>query len=317
VRAGRSPDVSIVIPTRDGRPYLEEALAMIRGQRTRRVVEIVGVDSGSKDGTPELLERHGARVLAVAPGAFDHGLTRNAGIAASRGALLVLLTQDAVPADADWLEALLAPFDRPAVAGVYARQLPRADAPVLVRRNVAEWIAGAETGRTQSLAGRPLEGVGDPFARYELCCFDHVCGATRRDVWTRFPYRSAVFGEDLEWGKRVIEAGMELVFEPRARVVHSHDRSLGYEYARTYACHHRLHELFGICTAPRLRDALLNAARAGVADAAYAWRHEPRPGRRARAVLRAPAAAFVSNLAQWKGARDARRGRPPHRRRGV
>jgi rhamnosyltransferase len=285
-------------------PELADALSMVRRQDTRRAVEIVAVDSGSTDGTLDALHRHGARVLTIAPAAFDHGLTRNAAVAAARAEHIVLMTQDAVPADAQWLDALLAPLDRPSVAGVYARQIPRPDAPALVRRNVTQWIAGAAEGRVQAL--ETSNGPDDAMARYRRCCFDHVCGATRRDVWTRFPYRSATFGEDLVWGKRVIEAGMHLVFEPAARVIHSHDRSLAYEYTRTYECHRLLYELFGLCTAPRLVDALRNAARAGAGDVAYAWRHERGPVARVKAVSRAPAAALVSNLAQWKGARDAR-----------
>jgi hypothetical protein len=104
----------------------------------------------------------------------------------------------------------------------------------------------------------------------------------------------------------VIEAGMHLVYEPAARVIHSHDRSLAHEFERTYECHRLLYQLFGLCTAPRLVDALRNAARAGAGDAVYAWRHERGPAARVKAVSRAPAAALVSNLAQWKGARDAR-----------
>jgi rhamnosyltransferase len=310
LKSAAPPDVSVVIPTRDGLPFLKDALSMVRAQRTHRRVEIVAVDSGSRDGTLDVLHEHRARVTSIDPRAFNHGLTRNAGAAIARGEFLVLLSQDAVPADDEWLEALLAPLERPSVAGVYARQVPRPDAPALDQRGVRQWITGAGEGRIQSLARVPADAAPDPFSRYQLCCFDHVCGATRREVWSRFPYLEAAFGEDLEWGKRVIEAGMELVYEPRARVMHSHDRSLAYEFARTYACHHRLHELFGVCTAPRLLDALRNAARAGISDMAYAWRNERQPVERARATLRAPAAALLSNLAQWRGARDARRGRP-------
>src|SRR5258707_827716 len=47
---------------------------------------------------------------------------------ASRGLFLVSLPQDATPLGPDWLGALLRPFENPAIAGVYSRQVPRPDA---------------------------------------------------------------------------------------------------------------------------------------------------------------------------------------------
>jgi rhamnosyltransferase len=300
----------VVIPTRDGGPRLREVLEALRGQDTRRVVEVVAVDSGSRDDTVSTLRAGGARVLSVPAPSFDHGLTRNEGIAAARGALVVLLTQDAVPAGAGWLEALLAPLQDPAVAGVYARQVPRPEATALTARNVAAWLAGVDEGRVQSLAAAGSWEALAPLSRYHLCCFDHVCAALRRAAWERFPYRAAPFAEDLEWGREVIRAGFSLVYEPRAVVLHSHDRSLAYEYRRTYACHRRLYALFGLRTVPRARDVLRNTLRAGLGDALYAWRHERGLPRRLRALVRAPAAALLSNLAQWRGARDEIGGAP-------
>jgi rhamnosyltransferase len=219
-------------------------LAAVRTQETPRAVEIVAFDSGSSDGTVGLLREFGARITEIPPAEFNHGATRNQAIAAARAPLVVLLTQDAVPAHARWLEALLAPFADLDVAGTYARQIPRADADALTRRALQAWVAGSEERRVQRLPDRDSYLRLHPMERYRLCVFDDVCAAIRRSVWERIPYEWAYFAEDLDWSTKVLEAGYSIVYEPAAAVVHSHDRSLRYEYRRTYACHRRLYELF-------------------------------------------------------------------------
>jgi GT2 family glycosyltransferase len=136
-------------------------------------------------------------------------------------------------------------------------------------------------------------------------------------VWERIPYEWAYFAEDLDWSTKALEAGYSIVYEPAAAVVHSHDRSIWYEYKRTYVCHRRLYELFGLRCAPTLRDAARNALRGGAGDAAYAWRHERRFRRRVGLTARAPILALLSNLAQWRGAADERLNRPLPALRGV
>jgi len=311
------PEVSIVIPTRNAGARLRDVLAAIRAQDTRRSVEIVAFDSGSTDGTVSVLRESGCRVTEIPPSEFNHGVTRNQAIASSRGRLVILLTQDAVPADRGWLEALLAPFEDAEVAGVYARQIPRTDADVLTRRGIESWVTGGSERRTQRLPDRASYLRLHPLERYKLCCFDNVCSAVRRSVWERIPFDAAYFAEDLDWGKKALEAGWSLVFEPRAAVAHSHDRSIWYEYKRTYVCHRRLYELFGLRTVPRFRDVLRNSVRGGLADAAYAWRRQPGARRRLGLAARAPVLAVLGNLAQWRGAADERLNRSLPLWRGV
>src|SRR5690349_5824760 len=116
--------VPIVIPTRNAGRALEEVLAAIAAQDGPFQAEIIAIDSGSTDGTVATLKRHGARVLSVPPGLFNHGQTRNEALAHTEGQCAVLLVQDAVPATRGWLSALVQPlFDDPSIAGTFARQV--------------------------------------------------------------------------------------------------------------------------------------------------------------------------------------------------
>jgi glycosyltransferase involved in cell wall biosynthesis len=84
--------VSIVIPVRDGERYLGEALDSLLAQ-TRPPDEIVVVDDGSADRSAAVAEeRPGVRVLRREPA--GPAAARNAGVAASSGALVGFLDAD-------------------------------------------------------------------------------------------------------------------------------------------------------------------------------------------------------------------------------
>jgi rhamnosyltransferase len=248
-----SPDVSILILTRNGLPTLAAVLEAIAAQVVDFTFETVAVDSGSTDGTVELLKRYGARVLAIAPRQFNHGLTRNFGIEQCRGEFVVLLVQDAVPASTRWLADLVGPLRRDtALAGSYARQTPRPDASALTRYYLARWVATSEVSRTTQVSDVDAFRNLAPLDQFLTCVFDNVCSCVRRSVWQRFPFRETRIAEDLEWAKEVLLAGYALAYAADALVIHSHDRSARYELMRTYLVHQRLRALFGVATIPDL-----------------------------------------------------------------
>ena len=289
----------------------------IRSQETAFTYEIVAIDSGSTDGTREFLQRHADRTLTISPDQFDHGLTRNAAIAEARGEHVVLLVQDALPVGASWLSTLVAPLVRdPQLAGTFARQQPRPDATAATRRQLANWVAGAGTRRTVTLTRDEFDALA-PLARLERCAFDHVCAAVRRAVWLRHPYRATPIGEDVEWAREVLLAGHRLAYIPEAVVVHSHDRGVRYEYARTYLLHHRLHTLFGVRTIPT-RRALARALAGTVATHLAARRGSDAPlDAGLSGIARAIALGLALPLAQFRAGATAARGRPLERIEGV
>jgi rhamnosyltransferase len=311
------PRVSILIPTLNGGETLGEALSAIGAQETSLPFEIVAVDSGSTDGTLELLRTRAQRILHVPPGRFDHGETRNLGIEACRGEWVALLVQDAVPADRRWLSELVGPLEQdPRVAGSYARQVPRAGASALTRAMLAHWLAARETPRVQEPLGETELAALSPAERHARCVFDNVSSCLRRAVWERIPFRAAPIAEDLTWGREVLLAGHRLVYAPEAAVVHSHERPLGYELGRTYLVHRRLGELFGLRTLPTAADLVRAVGLSLAAHARCLYRAHgpwipPRQGARALGL------AFVWPLGQYLGGRAFATGRDLLRPRGI
>jgi rhamnosyltransferase len=298
--------VSVVIPTRDGEATLGEVLGALFAQRPPFPFEVVIVDSGSRDSTLEIARRHPVHLHRIPAEEFDHGETRNLGIRLAGGDPVALLTQDATPASTDFLEHLVRPFEDRRVAGVYGRQIPRIDCDVVTRRQLERWLTGRREPALALLEADSLEHLS-PLARLELCTFDNVCSALRRTTWEKTPFPGASFGEDIAWGKAVITDGWAIAYEPRAAVLHSHRRSVAYEWSRTRLCHRRLFELFELATVPRARD----VARASLAnlrhDLPIVLRDAPPGVERLRQLARVAALSIASPLAQHLGARDSRR----------
>lgn len=219
--------ISVVIPVKDGGADLVRCLKAIGRQRIDDEVEIVVVDSGSGDGSPERAHDLGARVQLIEPEEFNHGGTRNLGVELARGDVLVFTTQDAYAVDERWLASLVAPLRGDAnVAGVYGRQLPHATARP-PERYFLDFLYGAEP-RIQR-----LESPED--LTFEATLFSNVNSAIPRGVWDRHKFADdVVMSEDQEWSRRVLLAGMTIVYEPRAAVFHSHPYTIAEAFRRFF-----------------------------------------------------------------------------------
>src|SRR5256885_1303280 len=100
--------LSVVIPTRDRMGVLLETLRSLEAQDPpERGFEVLVVDNGSSDGTPDavrhLRESAGMKLeLILEPGAGP-ARARNAGVAAASGELIMFLGDDTAPGAADLL----------------------------------------------------------------------------------------------------------------------------------------------------------------------------------------------------------------------
>lgn len=299
--------VSVVLPLREPGPLLAPLLDALEAQVVEGGKDVLALDSGSRDGTREELRARGVRTLEVAPDEFDHGGTRNRGAREARGTEVVFLSQDALPVGERFLAELVAPLrsDR-RLAGAFARQEPRPEADPLTRRDLAAAVVGGEEARAVFLADWPGFDSLPPLARQRLAAFDNVASAVRREALLAHPFPASRFGEDAEWGLRVLRLGLGLAYVPAAVVLHSHARSARCLFRRNYLAHRLLFRLFGLRTVPDRRHLLRAAVGAAAGDVALLGRSGSRPGAWPRAAWQAAAAAY----GQYRGARDEARGKP-------
>src|SRR5215218_2102271 len=218
-------DVIVAVPVYNGARYLDEVLAAVRAQRIDRELELLIVDSGSSDGSMAIAERHGARIHRIPKAEFSHGGTRNRMMELATGAHVAFLTQDATPADDRWLASLLEGFEQADdVALVFGPHEPRPDASHMIKaemdRHFAVWGDDVHVQRLGS-TGAELAAYRSFPGRWTF--FSDVNGCVARWAWERIPYRAVPYAEDQLLGREMIEAGFAKVYEPRARVLHSHD----------------------------------------------------------------------------------------------
>lgn len=103
--------ISVVMPTRNRRTYLERAIASVLAQR-HRGLELVVIDDGSTDGTAELLAAlDDPRVRKLRASGRGEAAARNLGLKAARGDIIAYLDDDNLM-DPDWLRAVAWAFER-------------------------------------------------------------------------------------------------------------------------------------------------------------------------------------------------------------
>ena len=219
--------ISVIVPVKDGGEDLRRCLDALEHQRLDEPVEVLVVDSGSRDGSRELAKARGARVIDVSASDFLHGATRNLAAEQATSDILVFTTQDAYAADDDWLATLCRTVradDR--LAGAYGRQLPHEDASP-PERFFLDFLYGSEPRLQRASSEEELT--------MSTTLFSNVNSAIRRDVWQRFPFADDLFfAEDQDWARRVLLAGYTLSYEPSAAVHHSHRYSVKTAFKRFF-----------------------------------------------------------------------------------
>jgi rhamnosyltransferase len=225
----------VVIPTLNAAPLLPGLFAAIFSQRPLPPREVILVDSLSTDATRSIAAGD-PRVRVVPIADFSHGRARNLGAREAKGDVVVLLTQDAAPADAGWLAALLAPFADPQVVAAYSRQVPRPDANPMERYFLAKRFP-EEPARRVRRGEAPLT-LEDVF-------FSNVSAAIRRVALLEHPFdESLIMSEDQQFSRDVIAAGHAVVYQPASVVVHSHNYSLSTCFRRYFDSVYSLTRIF-------------------------------------------------------------------------
>jgi glycosyltransferase involved in cell wall biosynthesis len=255
--------ISVVIPVKDGGSDLVRCLDAISQQRVGAEVEVVVIDSSSTDGSAARARSFGAKVHTIPAEEFHHGRTRNLGARIGSGETLVFTSQDAYAVDGLWLARLTAPLGRDdTVAGVYGRQLPHANATP-PERYFLDFLYGPAP-RVQRLRN-------DDDLTFHATLFSNVNSAMPRALWEAYPFsEDIVMSEDQEWSRRVLKAGLAIVYEPEAAVHHSHVYSVAGSMRRFFDSGVSAEQSYvdGNASTAALRDA---AARYAKGELQWLW----------------------------------------------
>ena len=240
--------VTIAIPVRDGGEALRRTLASVSVQRLDQEVELLVCDSGSRDGSVSVAREYRAEVIEIPPGQFSHGGVRNLLMQRSSGDHVAFLTQDATPADEQWLARLLRGFSlQPDVGLVFGPYVPRPDAPPMVSREVTEWFRGLSSdGAPRIDRLSPAERSIPVLALLgPRGYFTDANGCVSRMAWQKVPFRPVPYAEDHVLAHDMLRAGYAKVYLPDAAVIHSHDYSPSGWLRRSFDEARALYEVYG------------------------------------------------------------------------
>ncbi len=227
--------VTVVIPTRNAGPDFPVMLDKIRRQWGVASVDLLVLDSGSGDRTLACAQQAGATVVTIPPAKFHHAETRNLALQHASGEILVFLVQDALPVGHDWLYRLVQPLLEGAAAAVSVRPLPRTDADLFALWSSWGYMEylGFKSDSVRGPDDEPALAMLAPADRRRRVVLDSVCLGIRRALLDELKFQGA-YGEDIDLGKRVLDAGHTLLYQVSNAVIHSHRRSAEYFFRRAY-----------------------------------------------------------------------------------
>ena len=220
--------VSVVIPTLNGGDKLIECVKSVKAQRFDKNYELVIIDSGSDDNSIEEIKsifsksKILCKIIIIDKRDFKHGRTRNHAIENCSGEIILLLTQDAIPTNENWIANLEKPFSQGSnVAGVFGKHDAYENHPVLIHRNLRRHFRFMET-LPERFINNFKEYEEKKSKRQLMHFFSNNNSAIRKSTWYEIPFPDVDYGEDQAWADKILLKGYKIVYTPKAVVYHSH-----------------------------------------------------------------------------------------------
>ena len=229
-------DVSIVIPNYNGEKLLAKNLPKVflaKENAKNRIKEIVIVDDASSDQSVKLIKEKFPEVKMI-----KHRLNRgfsaavNTGARAAKGEFLALINSDVIPSE-DFLVSVLPHFKK---ENVFAVSLHEKD---------YGWAKGAfKEGFIVHEPGKESRKTHDTF------WVNGGSGVFRRNYWMKLGgmderLLSPFYWEDIDLCYRAAKRGWRLLWEPRSKVIHKHESTIGkLPRKKVQRIHERNHLIF-------------------------------------------------------------------------
>jgi GT2 family glycosyltransferase len=269
-----TPDVAVVMVTRNNRRYLEPCLASLLDVPYRHRYEVVLVDNGSTDGTQAWVAARHPDVKVIDNGA-NLGLSKacNQGIVASTGRYVLLLNDDTLVSPAA-LDPLADFLDRTPEAGAVGSRLLNEDGTVQACYNgfssLTEELLIATRFGEMLRPGYPSVMDATTARRVDWIC--SACLLVRRTALDRIGLLDEsffIYGDEVDLQYRLREAGWGVYFVPGSDIIHFGGRSLDRWRRRRMVYRGKM--LFYRKHYGRLRTAALRALLASLSAGKLLW----------------------------------------------
>jgi rhamnosyltransferase len=207
-----NPTASITVLTKNAGYGFRETLEAIFKQDCSFAFELVVVDSGSTDGTLDLMKQYPVKIHSMSPGEFNFGLTRDYVFSLSRGDFIIAIAQDVIPVGTYWLDNIIHPFCDTEVALVQGSAVLPTDGDLFYWEKIGLFYYTRECKRWTA----NHDGIGVSF----------VNCAIRRTVWKENRLCDIEMMEDKMFQAMLDSRGHRIYREPKAMVFHYHSYTL-------------------------------------------------------------------------------------------
>jgi glycosyltransferase involved in cell wall biosynthesis len=215
-------DITVIFATANRATLLAQTLGHFEALDTRGLTwQLIVVDNGSKDTTPDVLATAGQRLPLIALSQPEPGKNRalNLGLPHAAGELIVFTDDDVVPGR-DWLQILAAASRRWPTHDVFAGRItPRfPDAtPAWMRQHPFSGAAYARFELSQEEGPTDKLALGPNFAVRRCVIERHQFSEA---IGPNTGQRNYAMGSETEYLHRVQRAGHTTIYVPAARVEH-------------------------------------------------------------------------------------------------
>ncbi len=227
------PLVSIVIPSKDHVELLSNCLESIFQKTTYPNFEVVIVENNSTE--PETFayyervqrEHHNVRVAVWEGTGFNISKLNNFGVDHAQGEFILLLNNDVEVITPNWIELMLGVAQREDVGLVGAR--------LYFDDGTIQHAGVGLTGGTAQHLGQGLQHCDQGYMGFlglvrNWISVSTACAMTKRSVYQQlggFEEALAVEFNDVDFGLKVHDAGLEVVYDPFVELYHHESVSRG------------------------------------------------------------------------------------------
>jgi rhamnosyltransferase len=229
------PKISVIIPVRNEALRMRQCIEGILKQ-TIPVHEIIVIDSGSTDGTLEILNSFPEVTLIEIDGAdFNHGLTRNLGVEACSGEFCLLTVGDAYAYDAHWIAHMMDGFTDDEVLAVCGQQV----VDHLPENNPLQWFRPFSEPNIKRLQFSASQWAAlTPTEKRDATGWDDVNAMYRREALIHQPFEKTSYSEDAIWAFNALANGHAIAYNKRGRVYHYHNEDADFAFKRALTSHY-------------------------------------------------------------------------------
>lgn len=209
--------ISLVMRSYNEAWAIKDTLNAIFDQDYDGTIELIVIDSGSTDGSNEIIKRFNpAHFIVLEPGTYVPGRVLNQGFRLASHDWVVFLNSDATPANRVWLKELLqAALGSEQLGAAFSRQIPRDDCQAVFAHDYDRCFGPERESK-----------YWDHF-------FSMVSCIAYKPTWEAIPIREDLqYAEDDEWTRRLKDAGYEIILAEQSIAIHSHNYTPKEAYKR-------------------------------------------------------------------------------------